>query len=124
MFTPKYSEFGTCAIVTYDEFVAMMGDDSAIISRESRLKVNTRGAWGIVGTVRGLCVKYNKDHKHSIIGIRSMTNVKECGYELEGRVSVDGEKLRAFTSSMIFEISDILDERGRSILVSVGILFC
>lgn len=48
-------------------------------------------------------------------GVRTLTNVRESGYELEGRVSINGKKYRAFTSSELMQ-------RPGGQLVSVGVL--
>lgn len=51
-----------------------------------------------------------------IIGMRSLQNMRESGYQQEGRVSVDGKKYRAFTSDML-----VTDASGR--LINVAVLY-
>jgi len=52
----------------------------------------------------------------TIYGNRTLSNPKPGGYELEGRVSLQGKKHTAFTSSHLFDL-----ENGH--LIDVGIIF-
>ena len=65
-------------------------------NQDVRFDMTQRGPWGIVTSVRGLAV----DREGRIWGIRSMSGVKESGYQLEGKVSLGGKSYTAFTSSI------------------------
>jgi len=41
----------------------------------------------------------------TVYGMRTMTNLRQSGYELEGYVSINGEKYTCFTSSQLFEVN-------------------
>ena len=51
-----------------------------------------------------------------IYGVRTLSDIRESGYELEGRVSINWKKHRGFTSSQLFKLED-----GK--LVDVAIIF-
>ena len=67
---------------------------------------------GAILNIRGLAV--TKDGK--IYGLRTMNRPSEDGYVLRGRVSIEGRKVNAFTSSRIFQRED-------GSLVEVAILY-
>ncbi len=88
---------------------------SAIESGEMRGEIVSRGPWQIVVSYRALCmstVYVAKEKQHwtaqkeseTVHGIRTMTQARESGYQLEGRVSVNGKGFRAFTSSQLFDV--------------------
>lgn len=63
-----------------------------------RGELKTSGMWQLPVSYRALCV----DSERNIYGIRTLTNVQQSGYEIEGRVSVNGKRVRGFSSSMLF----------------------
>lgn len=69
---------------------------------EVRGSLKTYGPWQIARSYRALAM----DMHGRVFGIRTMSNVRESGYELEGRVSIEGRKYRAFTSSKLFSRED------------------
>lgn len=83
---------------------------------QQRLDIETVGPWNLVKSVKGLCVlrKYSKEKEFgnhrveelTLLGTRTMTNPKQGGYELEGRVSIKGKKYSAFTSAIDVTIDD------------------
>lgn len=91
---------------------------------EIRFNYETRGPWGLVSSLRGMAITHpdGRDQwghvKGRVIfhGIRTLSGAKESGYQLEGRVSVAGEKHRAFTSSLLVRLPS-----GE--LVSLGVLY-
>lgn len=109
---------GACPI-RRAELKALIGAE-AITEGACHIDVRTAGPWQIPVSVAGLAVtgRFN-DLKHethvTVWGKRTMTRPKESGYTLEGQVSIAGRKVRAFTSSQLFELED-----GR--LVNVGTL--
>ena len=86
-----------------------------IAAGEWRGEYETQGPWHTLSSYRALAVEQtdeNLDTSHYetyrttavIHGPRQLFNARESGYDLEGKVSINGEKLRAFTSTMMFEV--------------------
>ena len=81
---------------------------------EKRGELKTYGPWSIPISYKALCMSMVNTYPdfpsitHSKIsyGIRTLTNLRQSGYELEGRVSINGKKYSAFTSSQLFELPD------------------
>lgn len=96
-----------------DELGDIIGHE-AVASGEGHFRVRTRGPWGIIHKLEGLAVEKTSDGV-IIHGMRSLFDLRESGYQMEGRVSIDGKKLRAFTSSQMFTVN------GK--LVDVAILY-
>lgn len=79
---------------------------------EIRGELKTFGPWRIPISYRALTTSSRWDDtrgytialSQTFFGPRTMTNVHQSGYVLEGRVSVNGRKHRAFTSSQLFEL--------------------
>ena len=68
-----------------------------------RFDLETRpGGWRPLKHVAGLAV----DRGGKVWGWRTLQNPQESGYVLEGKVSVGGQKVRAFTSSQMFMRAD------------------
>lgn len=55
-----------------------------------------------VRTYRALAI----DCDGYVYGVRTLTNCRESGFDLEGQVSICGRKLRGFTSSKLFRRAD------------------
>lgn len=82
-------------------------------TNEVRFNIETSGSgWNVIVGIAGLAIE--PDGK--IWGWRKLHKPKESGYVHEGVVSVGGEKLRAFTSSRLFERPD-------GSLCDVGVLY-
>lgn len=85
----------------------------------------TTGEWQIPVKYRALAVRKNwKSNKYgdyietvTLYGKRTLGDIKEDGYKLTGRVSINGKKIRAYTSSVLFELPD-----GR--LYEVAVISC
>ncbi len=101
---------------------------SAIEAGEMRGESVSRGAWGITVSFRALCMsgiyvdkarnRWGTEHESETVhGMRTMTQCRESGYQLEGRVTVNGRSYRAFTSSQLF---DVRMPDGSDRLVSVA----
>jgi hypothetical protein len=82
---------------------------------QQRLDIETVGPWQIPVKVKGLCIDtlYEKDEwgrpqkvAVTLFGQRTMTNVSQGGYELDGWVSVKGKKYSAYTSAIDVQIDD------------------
>lgn len=86
-----------------------------IIDDTQRLEIETYGVWGMPISVKGLAVSMDfKTGAHTIYGYRTMYNVKQSGYDLEGHVSIKGKKYSCFTSNTIFRL-----ENGKSVCVEI-----
>ncbi len=101
-------------------------EQSAIDAGEIRGEFETVGPWQLIKSYRALAVEYTNpetDHYNSypyyqtaiIHGMRSLLNPRESGHDLEGKVSIEGKKYRAFTSTAMFNVN------GK--LVDVAILY-
>ena len=97
------------AIKLTKEQASLLGIDTTKDQMEGELK--TRGAWSIPISYKAICITaiyekvyYTKCIQKTIIGIRTLSNVRQGGYHLEGYVSIKGKKYSAFTSSQLFEI--------------------
>lgn len=84
---------------------------------ERRFQIKTFGPWQIPVSVRGLAVSVSTDSnvdgynftwptKAVIYGDRTLSDVRQSDYVLEGRVSIEGKKYRAFTSDILVRTSD------------------
>lgn len=69
-------------------------------------KLKTFGPWQIPLSYKALAMSCDFGKFARLYGLRTMTNIRESGYDLEGRVSIAGRKYRAFTSSMLMQRSD------------------
>lgn len=107
--------------ITDADALYYLGAD-ALATGERRFETETRGPWSLISQCRGLAVTVERDAHgyvtHYIVyGDRALTSPREAGYRLEGRVSINGTKRTAFTSSTLFELPD-----GR--LINVAVLYC
>lgn len=102
-----------------DETASQLFTPDEVAKGEKRCEIETRGPWGIVSSVRALAVEYSADRAllskyapdycqthATLYGVRALSKAKQSGHALEGRVSIDGKSRRAFTSSMLFRLSD------------------
>lgn len=113
--------------LTKEQFFDLGFTQADLDKGERRLDLETRGPWSIVSRIRGMAVRcnsfadaeknYRGEYTHSVdfLGFRSLDKPKNLGYEMEGKVSIDGKRIRAFTSSLLVKV----DEK----LVSIGILY-
>ena len=103
--------------ITESELLALGIPAAAIASGEFRGELKTFGPWQIAISYRALCmstVYTPKEHARftaeseteTVYGLRTLSDVHESGYALEGRVSVNGRKVRGFTSSQLFKLPD------------------
>jgi hypothetical protein len=74
-------------------------------------EIVTRGVWGVASSFKALCISakftkegYTKCEEITLYGLRKLSQIKQSGYALEGRVSIRGKKYTAFTSSQLFEV--------------------
>jgi len=101
-----------------------LAESFGLTGGEKRLDVETFGPWRIPVRLRGLCVTtefdktcgYTRSKGFACFGVRTMTRPRESGYQMEGQVSVMGRKVRAFTSSKLFQLPS-----GK--LIDCGVIF-
>ena len=83
-------------------------------------ELKTYGVWNIPVSYKALTTStlYSIDRtriiSETVYGLRTMTNIRQSGYDLEGYVSINGKKYSCFTSSQLFEL-----ENGKLINVAV-----
>jgi hypothetical protein len=101
--------------VTLEELKSMGISVEEVSRGEVRGKMKTFGPWGIPLSYTALAMsrKYTRKEDQrftaecdgvSAFGIRTLSRPVQSGYELEGRISVNGKKYRGFTSSQLFEL--------------------
>lgn len=78
---------------------------------DQRGDMETFGPWNIPVRFKAPAVSIEwGEHgfavSHTLHGFRTLSALKESGYQLEGRVSIRGEKRRGFTSSLLCELPD------------------
>lgn len=97
--------------ITTADALALGITPEEITAGEKRFDLDTVGPWQILRTIRGIAKTTEHDAdgravRVTLHGMRSMHAPRPLGYGQEGRVSIGGRKLRAFTSSQMFEITD------------------
>jgi hypothetical protein len=101
--------------ISKEDFLDLGLPESAIEKGEMRGELKTSGPWQIPlsYTALAMSIKYTPEDKRrysaemdsvTSYGIRKLSSIRQEGYGLEGRVSVNGKKYRGFTSSQLFEI--------------------
>jgi hypothetical protein len=109
----KWSKPVPVALPITEEELASLG----LKPEDHRGELKTYGPWGIPVSYRTLAMStvYSPEGKRvytaeqdetTAYGIRTMTNVHQSGYEIEGHTSVHGKKYRSFSSSQLFELPD------------------
>ena len=102
--------------ITETELLALGIPADAIASGEYRGELKTFGPWQIPVSYRALCTstvytpenqaRYTAEQEsETLYGVRTLSAAHESG-SLEGRVSVNGRKVRGFTSSQLFKLPD------------------
>jgi len=104
--------------ITVAQLLALGIPQSAIDAQEMRGEMRTFGPWQIPLSFRALCVssvfgEHSARISETVYGMRTLCKVKESGYALEGKVSVNGRTVRGFTSSQLFAITDKPDTSGK-----------
>lgn len=100
--------------ITEGDLLAMGINQADIETGEKRGDLKTYGPWQIPVSYRALCMSMvnaypdfpSITHSKTAYGVRTLTNIRQGGYELEGRVSIKGKKYTAFASSQLFELPD------------------
>lgn len=103
--------------ITREELIALGVNAEAIDKGAVHGDLKTRGPWGIPVTYSALCMsvvwtpeekqKFTSEREsETAYGMRTLSGIHQSGHQLEGRVSVNGKKVRGFTSSQLFELPD------------------
>ncbi len=101
--------------ITKEEFSNLGVPESTIEKGELRGELKTIGPWSIPVSYKALAISraYTPEDKRRYsaecdevvaYGMRALSALREDGYCLDGRVSINGKKYRGFTSSQLFEI--------------------
>jgi hypothetical protein len=98
---------------TEAQLIALGLTPADITAGEKRGEMKTRGAWSIPVSYRALVETKNftgeragETPRARFWPARTMSAPVQSGHELEGRVSLGGKKISAFTSSQLFELPD------------------
>jgi hypothetical protein len=98
------------AIPATEEQLAALGvTPEEIQAGEKRHQSTHRGAWNICTSLFAI-VEHSEYGENSRVTrarfwpARRMTNPRSMGYDMEGRLSLGGKKIPAFTSSQLFEL--------------------
>lgn len=97
--------------ITYTDLVALGITTEEIGKGEARGELKTYGPWRLPVSFKALCMscewgEYSKVTDSKAYGIRTLSKPRSSGYALEGTVSVNGRKVRGFTSSQLFVLPD------------------
>ena len=98
------------AIELTKEEALKLGIDPTVNNQSGEMK--TTGPYQICKSFKALCLSktYDKSKMYTevkevvLYGLRTMSNPKQGGYELEGYVSIKGKKYSSFTSSQLFQV--------------------
>lgn len=104
---------GVVLPLSFEQAEKLLGKE-AMEKGEKRFEIETRGPWGIVSKVSAIAMSVKGEEvfgsfratERTIYGMRSLSNPKQLGYDMEGKVSINGTKRRAFTSSVLIELPD------------------
>ena len=113
--------------LTKEQFFALGFTQKDLDKGERRFETEHSGPWEILTKCRGMVLEhvsfedaeknYRGSYTHYYIfhGFRSLDKPKQSGYDLEGKISLNGKNIRAFTSSQL------IDVEGK--LVNLAILY-
>jgi hypothetical protein len=104
--------------ISESDFLAYL----APVIADHRGELVTIGGWSIPVSFTATAVSMTfgpmgRGDTIALYGPRTMGNLRECGYHLEGRVSIKGRKVSAFTSSQLWQLPD-----GR--LIETAVIHC
>jgi len=99
---------------TVEQLLVLGFSPAEIEAGEKRAEVETFGPWQTVSRLRGIVVSVEFDRsafparskRFRAWPVRSMARPRPMGYDMEGKISLGGVKVRAFTSSQLFELPD------------------
>ena len=93
--------------VTVEQLLSLGFTREQIDSGTVRGEMKTRGPWHTPVSYRALVERVDfATGRASFWSARTLTDLRQNGYAMDGRVSLGGRKVSAFTSSYLFEIED------------------
>ena len=80
---------------------------------EIRGDMQTRGMWNVPVSYKAICIDtlyvnidgQIKPTEVTFFGTRTMTNIRQSGYNIEGYVSIKGKKYTCFDSSVMIDVN-------------------
>jgi len=94
---------------TREQLLELGLTDADIEAGEKRFEMETWGCYGVTRSLRAIveCGEFGDNStmtwKH-FYSMRTMSNPRQSGYDMEGVVSLGGIKSTCFTSSQLFEL--------------------
>ena len=94
---------------TSEQLHALGITEAEIEAGEKRFEMATWGCYGVIRSLRAI-VETGEFGEHSVMTwkqfypVRTMSNPRQSGYDMEGTVSLGGVKSSCFTSSQLFEL--------------------
>ena len=100
--------------ITMEELKAFGFTEEQVRSGQIRGEMTTKGPWQIPARYKALLERKEFDDSRGytivlsadIYAIGTLSKPEQSGYQMEGRVSLNGKKYRGFTSSQLFELPD------------------
>jgi hypothetical protein len=94
---------------TREELNLLGVTDEEIDAGEKRFEMETWGCYGVARSIKAIveCGEFGERSKvvwKQFYPVRTMSNPKQSGYDMEGVVSIGGKKSTCFTSSQLFEL--------------------
>jgi hypothetical protein len=94
---------------TREDLLKLGVTESEIEAGEKRFEMETWGCYGVTRSLRAI-VETGEFGEHGAMRwkqfypLRTMSNPRQSGYDMEGVVSLGGRKSACFTSSQLFEL--------------------
>lgn len=94
---------------TREDLLKLGVTEAEIEAGEKRFETETWGCYGVTRSLRAIveCGEFGEFSRMTwkqFYPVRTMSNPRQSGYEMEGVVSVGGRKSTCFTSSQMFEL--------------------
>lgn len=106
----KYENPTSGSVKATREELNLLGvTDAEIDAGEKRFEMETWGYYGVVKSLKAVveCAEFGANSRptwRQFYTVRTMSNAKPSGYDMEGFVSIGGKKSSCFTSSQLFEL--------------------
>jgi len=94
---------------TREDLLKLGVTEAEIEAGEKRFETETWGCYGVTRSLRAIveCGEFGEFSRMTwkqFYPVRTMSNPRQSGYNMEGVVSVGGRKSTCFTSSQLFEL--------------------
>lgn len=97
---------GGALVLTHEQWAQYMSPEL----EDQRGDLETMGPWQIPVRYKAPAVAITWENgfirSYTLYGFRTLSNIQQSNYHLEGRVSVEGTKRKAYTSSVICRLPD------------------